>query len=150
MKVLVRWWIACLTWHPAMSLCPHPLHGTGYTHDSEDMVPCHVVPSDNDSWGHHPAIRTVSVATSANEMNCHGRPCLHVGRRNLLIRSHAWVMALGLVGGLMPTMLWAAESLGFTADSASLPTGLLETRVTENIVAPPPYGMEGSDALYPR
>jgi hypothetical protein len=33
--------------------------------------------------------------------------------------------------------------------SADLPTGMLETRVTENLVNAPPYGMEGPDVAYP-
>jgi hypothetical protein len=35
------------------------------------------------------------------------------------------------------------------ADSTSLPDGLLEGRVLENILQPPPYGMEGPDVFYP-
>lgn len=31
----------------------------------------------------------------------------------------------------------------------SLPNGLLETRVTENVLSPIPYGMEAADVLYP-
>ena len=33
--------------------------------------------------------------------------------------------------------------------SASLPSGLLDSRVQGNVLAPPPYGMEGSDIFYP-
>lgn len=34
-------------------------------------------------------------------------------------------------------------------DSADLPDGLLEARVTGNVLSPPPYGMEGDDIYYP-
>lgn len=36
-----------------------------------------------------------------------------------------------------------------TAASLSLESGLLESRVTENVLSPPPYGLEGSDIFYP-
>jgi hypothetical protein len=35
------------------------------------------------------------------------------------------------------------------AGSTELETGLLESRVVENILNPPTYGMEGSDVFYP-
>lgn len=35
------------------------------------------------------------------------------------------------------------------ASSTQLDTGLLESRVTENLINPPPYGMEGPDIFYP-
>jgi hypothetical protein len=35
------------------------------------------------------------------------------------------------------------------ADSATFQTGMLETRVTENLLSPPPYGMESPDVFYP-
>jgi hypothetical protein len=36
-----------------------------------------------------------------------------------------------------------------TADSSALGIGLLESRVTENLLSPPLYGMEGPDVFYP-
>lgn len=36
-----------------------------------------------------------------------------------------------------------------TASSTSLPSGLLDSRVQGNVLAPPPYGMEGPDIFYP-
>ena len=35
------------------------------------------------------------------------------------------------------------------ADSRKLENGLLESRVLENVMSPPPYGMEGPDVFYP-
>lgn len=35
------------------------------------------------------------------------------------------------------------------AESSDLESGLLDGRVTENVLSPPPYGMEGSDIFYP-
>lgn len=42
-----------------------------------------------------------------------------------------------------------ARALELAPASASLPAGLLESRVTGNVLAPPPYGMEGTDIFYP-
>ena len=54
---------------------------------------------------------------------------------------------------LMPSKSWADESTspfsGIQADSASLASGLLESRVTENLLSPPSYGMETPDIFYP-
>lgn len=35
------------------------------------------------------------------------------------------------------------------AESSQMQIGLLESRVTENVLSPPPYGMEGPDVFYP-
>jgi hypothetical protein len=35
------------------------------------------------------------------------------------------------------------------ADSAKLETGLLDSRLTSNVINPPTYGMEGTDVFYP-
>ena len=43
----------------------------------------------------------------------------------------------------------AARALVVPASSSELPAGLLESRVLENVLSPPPYGMEGSDVFYP-
>lgn len=43
----------------------------------------------------------------------------------------------------------AARALVVPASSSELPSGLLESRVLENVLSPPPYGMEGSDVYYP-
>ena len=43
-----------------------------------------------------------------------------------------------------PKRAYAVES------SMDLPNGLLEARVLENVLSPPPYGMESSDVLYPK
>lgn len=63
---------------------------------------------------------------------------------------------VGLVGGSasVSSVAQAAEGrVPFTAtaqaDSLSLETGLLDSRVTENVLSPPPYDLEGSDVFYP-
>eukprot|EP00527_Entomoneis_sp_CCMP2396_P008819 CAMPEP_0198143344 /NCGR_PEP_ID=MMETSP1443-20131203/6583_1 /TAXON_ID=186043 /ORGANISM="Entomoneis sp., Strain CCMP2396" /LENGTH=255 /DNA_ID=CAMNT_0043806567 /DNA_START=333 /DNA_END=1097 /DNA_ORIENTATION=+ len=43
----------------------------------------------------------------------------------------------------------ALRSAGGVTGSASLENGLLEARVTENVLSPPPYGMETPDVFYP-
>lgn len=63
----------------------------------------------------------------------------------------------GLSSMVLPAMLparsWAAESNSpfgsMQADSSDLEIGLLESRVTENLLSPPSYGMETSDIFYP-
>lgn len=58
----------------------------------------------------------------------------------------------GVVGGaVLPTAAQAADLplVGVQAESLSLQSGLLESRVTENVLSPPPYGLEGPDVFYP-
>lgn len=43
----------------------------------------------------------------------------------------------------------ATASFQQSAESLSLPVGLLESRVESNVLAPPPYGMERNDIFYP-
>ena len=38
----------------------------------------------------------------------------------------------------------------YAESTGDLPNGLLETRVLENVLSPPPYGIESSDIQYPR
>mmetsp|Transcript_28119 Transcript_28119/g.39550 ORF Transcript_28119/g.39550 Transcript_28119/m.39550 type:complete len:346 (-) Transcript_28119:67-1104(-) len=63
------------------------------------------------------------------------------------------LMSTSLLGGMiLPAN--AAESSSVLSDlkqagSSKLETGLLDSRVTENVKSPPPYGMEGSDIFYP-
>ena len=55
----------------------------------------------------------------------------------------------GIMGGIGPTAQAADLSIGTQAESLSLEPGLLETRVTENVLSTPPYGLESSDINYP-
>ncbi|CAB9516923.1 expressed unknown protein [Seminavis robusta] len=51
-----------------------------------------------------------------------------------------------------PEFSWAATDSPFSfqqAESSQLAVGLLEARVTENVLSPPPYGMEVPDIIYP-
>jgi hypothetical protein len=66
--------------------------------------------------------------------------------------------ALGAVASQIATspVLAAADSgsiisnlISPQAESTELETGLLESRVLENILNPPTYGMEGPDVFYP-
>ena len=55
-------------------------------------------------------------------------------------------------GGMMASQLLympKAGALDIVPQSASLPNGLLDSRVEGNVLAPPPYGMEGPDIFYP-
>lgn len=64
-------------------------------------------------------------------------------RRLLLLTAPA--TAMGSVVAPKPSV---ADTV-LSAESAALPNGLLEARVTENVLSPPPYGMEGTDVFYP-
>ena len=70
-----------------------------------------------------------------------------------------------LVGGLVTgPMIWQSQAAAaaanepyvappnvplFLPESATLEPGMLESRVISNVLAPPPYGMEGPDIFYP-
>lgn len=62
----------------------------------------------------------------------------HATRRNVL-------QTIGSSSLLVPQIVNAAGS-----ESSNLESGLLEVRVLENLLSPPPYGMEGNDIYYPR
>ena len=68
----------------------------------------------------------------------------------------ALVIGEGLA--LTSAPVFAASDLGtsnpllpqlFEAESSNLPAGLLESRLSSNVMEPPPYGMEGTDIFYP-
>ncbi|KAL3924113.1 MAG: hypothetical protein SGILL_001244 [Bacillariaceae sp.] len=44
---------------------------------------------------------------------------------------------------------FSMSSLSQQPESAKLESGLLESRVSSNVLNPPPYGMEGTDIFYP-
>lgn len=69
-----------------------------------------------------------------------------------------------LVGGLLASQLLVLPKASSAADpnpsvsqllfssqapSATLESGMLESRVQSNVLLPPPYGMEGPDIFYP-
>ena len=75
------------------------------------------------------------------------RPPVFITRRRQLLN-------LGFYSTLVAPVLlhcnspsWASNP--FAAESTSLATGLLNSRVTENLLSPPSYGMESSDIFYP-
>eukprot|EP00536_Pseudo-nitzschia_multiseries_P006244 jgi/Psemu1/318858/estExt_fgenesh1_pm.C_1300016 len=47
----------------------------------------------------------------------------------------------------LPQLLLASQQ--FQSESSNLPPGLLESRISSNILEPPPFGMEGTDIFYP-
>ena len=63
---------------------------------------------------------------------------------------------VALLGGIAfaPTPTLAVENpssfRGTTASSSALQNGLLESRVTENLMSPPTYGLETPDVFYPK
>jgi hypothetical protein len=91
---------------------------------------------------------TTTVATRAPRQR-------NVPSRRDLLMAATGVMGRGLVfstiGSICPLAASAAplEGVLVAAPSASLPSGLLDSRVQGNVLAPPPYGMEGPDIFYP-
>ena len=55
------------------------------------------------------------------------------------------VVATSLIGASAAN----ADMMQLSAQSTALPAGLLESRVLDNVLSPPPYGMEGTDVFYP-
>lgn len=73
-------------------------------------------------------------------------------RRGQLLNAQSRRDILIAGGGMMTSSLLfvpKASGLEFAPPSASLPSGLLDSRVQGNVLAPPPYGMEGPDIFYP-
>lgn len=54
-----------------------------------------------------------------------------------------------LLGGTARGLADTAFNIPTAADSTNLPAGLLESRVLENVLSPPPYDLERSDIAYP-
>ena len=71
-------------------------------------------------------------------------------RRQMLLSPMAFLSSLSLLSNSPKPSFAATEpSVVLPADSTTLPAGLLDARVTENVLSPPPYGMEGTDVFYP-
>jgi len=49
-----------------------------------------------------------------------------------------------------PSLSYAADGATLKAESTELEPGLLDARVTENVLSPPSYGMEANDIYYPK
>lgn len=82
-------------------------------------------------------------------------------RQRRLVCSHLLLVALVSVSAGLSARAATLESSSSSSSSVlpippaaaasrELPSGLLESRVTENVLSPPPYGMEEADILYPR
>lgn len=121
------------------------------------------------------ATSTIGSAFNSHRLPSQHRPLLDISRRAHAIeeeqttpeRSRRKALSkvaasLLALSSILPTSsiptCWAAESSSpFSsltsqlqqAESAELGAGLLEARVTENVLSPPPYGMEATDIFYP-
>ena len=70
-------------------------------------------------------------------------------RRNILKKASAILpLQFLLSSSLLPQN--ANGATGAAESSTELPNGLLESRVLEYVLSPPPYGMECTDIVYPR
>ena len=65
-------------------------------------------------------------------------------RRQAILTIVTTASTLGLFGNIAN-----AEMLQLPASSTELPAGLLESRVQDNVMSPPQYGMESIDIFYP-
>ena len=87
------------------------------------------------------AIATMSITTSSSQA-----PANQIQRRRTFL-------SIALAQPLLckPAAASAVETpfSSSPAESLTLPVGLLESRVDENVLAPPPYGMERPDISYP-
>ncbi len=71
-----------------------------------------------------------------------------ISRRNIFKVMSASASSIPLQFLVSPPPKRAEAATGDS--SIKLPNGLLETRVLENVLSPPPYGIETSDIQYPR
>jgi len=68
-----------------------------------------------------------------------------IGRRK-------WILSSSSIFGTVASLLLRDGAIAvepLPADSQSLPGGLLEARLTENLMSSPPYGIESADVFYP-
>ena len=76
--------------------------------------------------------------------------------------SHSWlnknrrqfVQSLSSIPFILDSQIPVANAVSggtlVSPESSTLENGLLEIRVLENVLSPPPYGMESADIFYPR
>lgn len=81
------------------------------------------------------ALQILPLAAAFGPSNAEGR--------RAFLQTASSTVAAPLVGGVLfqPSPVGAATS--------QLPSGLIETRVEENVLSPPPYGREDADIIYP-
>lgn len=53
------------------------------------------------------------------------------------------------MGYTVASAVWLVSKSSAAEDVRQFSIGLLDSRVTENVLSPPPYGMEGNDIYYP-
>lgn len=80
---------------------------------------------------------------------------LYVINEPIIANRRAFLSSIGWAAISLPasatdsSVLSSLLSTQTQAESSLLQSGLLESRVTENVLAPPSYGMEGPDIFYP-
>jgi hypothetical protein len=101
-----------------------------------------------------PSTRSFQQSRSPHSRQLHGSqlfetPEKDAQRRKLLTTATTTTAGWLLAGGANTAR---ADNFPDTrkAESAELPVGLLESRVLDNVLSPPPYGMESPDVYYPR
>lgn len=88
--------------------------------------------------------RVTCLAVQRAASRLHDSVCSGTDRRQAILTIATTVSTLGLLGSVAN-----AEMLPLPAASTDLPAGLLETRVQDNVMSPPQYGMESTDIFYP-
>ena len=99
-------------------------------------------------WVHRDtSIRTLATAHAAHRSTTWGRLEAHASRRHVLVGGFLFTSQLSWMSKATAAMEPTAPF--FLPESATLEPGLLESRVLGNVLAPPPFGMEGPDIFYP-
>ena len=93
-----------------------------------------------------------NLELNSNDARSRPEVARDVSRRGFLTSSIAVSQVLGLT---LPASAVESNSklddlISTQAESAQLETGLLESRVMENFLYAPTYGMEGTDVYYPK
>jgi hypothetical protein len=114
------------------------------------MATCFVVPSlptihERTVW-HRRLSRSPFVSVQILRAQVDGLES-HLFHRRSAISS----MIASTCSVLLPSLVWnqPCSALSTVPDSVSFPSGLLESRVLEDVLSPPTYGMEGPDIFYP-
>ncbi len=106
-----------------------------------------------------PPFLCLSPSDGEEVVDTHSQEGKVQSRRDLLMAAMENVAGGAVGGGVLVATLGTPPKVANAATivegvlgapaSASLPSGLLDSRVQGNVLAPPPYGMEGPDIFYP-
>jgi hypothetical protein len=92
-----------------------------------------------------------NIESNKDEDDCDSRSRFLPSRREALQRAVVVTTAMGQIFSSLPANSadLPTSSMLFSPPSSKLGNGLLESRVTENLMTPPSYGLEVTDIFYP-